>query len=169
MNKSIEIIEKTFNINLTEIYNIYPILVGKICNKLNIKVNFDDNLSNDYFGNIIKNIEGCIININNRHSAQINMFTIAHELGHFVKHHDKLTKIGQFMDRKSDGYTKEEMQHERQANDFAAELLMPSDKFIEIYKENNGNIDKLTDFFRVSEEVIYFRAVKLGLMSCKYA
>ena len=72
------------------------------------------------------------------------------------------------MDRKSSGYTKEEKQNERQANDFAAELLMPSDKFYQVYKENMGDIKKLTEFFMVSEEVIYFRAVKLGLMLGNY-
>jgi Zn-dependent peptidase ImmA (M78 family) len=168
MNKSIDIIEKKFDIDLQDIYNVYPVLIGKICQKLNITVFFDDNMTNDYFGNIIKNADGCVININSRHSAQTNMFTIAHELGHFIKHNEKLSKIGQFMDRKSSGYTKEEKQNERQANDFAAELLMPSDKFYQVYKENMGDIKKLTEFFMVSEEVIYFRAVKLGLMFGNY-
>ena len=168
MNTSIDIIEKKFDINLEDIYNVYPVLIGKICQKLNIAVFFDDNMTNDYFGNIIKNADGCAININSRHSAQTNMFTIAHELGHFTKHNEKLHMIGQFMDRKSSGYTKKEKQNERQANDFAAELLMPSDKFYQIYKENMGDIKKLTEFFMVSEEVIYFRAVKLGLMFGNY-
>lgn len=164
MNKSIDLIEKKFDVDLLEIKNIYPVLIGKICEKLNIDVVFSQDLDDDYFGNIIKNPTSYTINVNANYSAATNMFTIAHEIGHYVKHNDKLAANGQFMDRKSSGYTAEERQNERQANDFAGELLMPSEKFCEIYNEKSGNIKNISSFFRLSADLVSFRAIKLGLI-----
>ena len=53
---------------------------------------------------------------------------------------------------------------EREANNFAANLLMPKDKFTEVFIETNGNLETLEAFFKVSIEAIKYRALNLGLM-----
>jgi Zn-dependent peptidase ImmA (M78 family) len=50
---------------------------------------------------------------------------------------------------------------EREANQFAAELLMPEEEFIK--QAETKNIDGLSDYFGTSLEAIGFRALNLGI------
>lgn len=71
-------------------------------------------------------------------------FTIAHEMGHFLlKHLDRTPDV--------DFYTKNPVEVE--ANQFAAELLMPLSFIKEDFK-NNQNIKKIAQKYRVSEEAL---------------
>ena len=51
---------------------------------------------------------------------------------------------------------------EYDANEFAAELLMPATKLKEIY-DRNGSIPKLAIFFNVSLAAVQVRMKKLGI------
>lgn len=66
-------------------------------------------------------------------------FTIAHEIGHFILHgHDQActsSEIGYW----SDGATEKNL--EREANEFAAELLMPTERVEHIAKSDAPSID----------------------------
>jgi len=74
------------------------------------------------------------IGVNKKHSAVRQRFTIAHELG----------------------------QSERGANDFAAELLMPSD-FVRPAFEKSPSVSALAPTFEVSELAMGYRLLNLGL------
>ena len=92
---------------------------------------------------------------------------IAHELGHYINQHE-----GQLYKGNEVNYSVFELQQEREANDFANELLMPKEKFIEKFKEykNSEQKDKeeiivaLANFFFVPIENVKARAYNIGLI-----
>lgn len=119
-----------------------------------------------------KGISGFLERIGNKWCIFINQnenelrkrFTIAHELGHFVKHRDKYMISGSstpdlvfFRDNSIDPVEKE-------ANDFAADLLMPKDIFISKIKSGCNTLEKLSTAFQLSTSAVKYRAYKLGLI-----
>lgn len=100
-------------------------------------------------------------------SIERDRFTIAHELGHLFLHYPKVRDA---MDdnaifratRYIDPNDKEQQIAEREANWFAASLLMPEDKFKEIY--SNKGYKQAEIEFKVSSSAIRIRAQSLGLL-----
>lgn len=95
-------------------------------------------------------------------------FTIAHELGHYILH--KETPL--FVDKKNEKImyrnsesTTGEIRKEREANAFAASLLMPA-KFIgdewEKMPVHKDPIEYLANIFNVSGQAMSFRLANLG-------
>lgn len=85
-----------------------------------------------------------VIGYNQNNNYFRKRFTIAHELGHFLlKHLAKEHEIN-FYDKTP---------QEREANQFAAELLMPLD-FIKADFKNSPNIDGLSKKYLVSKEAL---------------
>lgn len=89
---------------------------------------------------------GYAIYVNADHPETRRRFTLAHEVAHFVLHRDMI----------GDGITDDAMYRsglskieEYQANDLAAEILMPKDKLIEELKSEKEP-SKLADKFEVS-------------------
>jgi Zn-dependent peptidase ImmA (M78 family) len=151
-----KIVEKFNNLDFSDIDNIFVVQVGKICEKLQLKAEFkklQDGLSG-YLDPEIKTIF-----INENYPAARNLFTVAHEIGHYVLHDGTQNRFDQYHK-----YTTEELQRERQANEFAGELLMPKYKFGEVFKELQGNVKRISDFFGVSQRAIEVRAFYLGLI-----
>ena len=167
-NKSLNIIaEKYPDIDFSDVDGILPISVGDICDKLNIELMFDKNMNVDSLGKIACENDKFIITVNDKHSFYNNIFTIAHELGHFAEHYDIVRTKG-FADRKKTSYTPEELKKETQANNFAAELLMPEYKFVEEFQIQNGNLLQLQKIFGVSLDAIKYRAMNLSLLRIEY-
>lgn len=114
--------------------------------------------------------------INSSKPPRRRYFTIAHELGHYYLHKDELKDEpgSGFVDFKSlesvssllrpDSLPAEKKlaQQEREANTFAAEILMPEDKVREFYKLN-GDIAETADAFKVSTVAMAIRLEKLRL------
>lgn len=82
------------------------------------------------------------------------VFTIAHELGHFKMHKDRANELSVLLRNTSIATT----DIEKEANCFAAELLVPENKLIEaINNPNFKNVEVLAKIFGVSQEVIVNR------------
>lgn len=83
--------------------------------------------------------------VNSRLSSGRFRFSIAHELGHYFLHHKTLTHIDE----------KRSPQQERQADIFAAELLMP-ERLLSVDSEN-CSLPELAKRYRVSRQALDIR------------
>ena len=144
-----------------------PTPVERIAKSLEAQVRFaafDDELSGMIY---IK--EGVpIIGINSLHHPNRQRFTLAHELGHLELHRDMITSSvhvdknfpALMRDTRSAAGTE---QIEIEANQFAAELLMPRALIEEVLAgkqfdiDDDGPIEELAKKFRVSRQALEYR------------
>lgn len=139
----------------------------KICaEKLDLTVEaaiLEDDISGIFLS---ENSEHYII-YNKNEGTLRQRFTIAHELGHFILHKDS----GVFVDRKSTALYRNsssatgEVLKEREANAFAAALLMPKEmleKELSSLSESEDIVETLADKFKVSKPAMSFRLSNLG-------
>lgn len=139
----------------------------------------------DLSGNISGHIErgsggGYVIRAAGDEHEYRRRFTMAHELGHFVLHKSILDRAGGVNDsrmyrteRNAPVYNSHiHNVHERQANSFAANLLMPEDAVRKLYTEASGEggpplLKRLYKHFKVSPSAMRWRIKNLGLKACK--
>ena len=84
-------------------------------------------------------------------------FTIAHELGHFVLHHDHEANSPASFQRYG------RSRRETEANAFAGALLMPADLFKDAWRRLDGNLWAVAREFQVSQSAADVRCQVLGL------
>lgn len=152
-----------------------PINVEEVAHALNIDVR-KERVEGDISGFLFRNHENntAIIGVNMRHHKNRQRFTIAHELGHFLLHAgDKVHVDHGFEVRlRDDESSKGTDIDEKEANLFAAELLMPKE-FIEQDLAEIGAVDlsdepvikKLASKYIVSPHAFAFRLAYLGYAS----
>ncbi|GBU25372.1 hypothetical protein R83H12_02015 [Fibrobacteria bacterium R8-3-H12] len=117
----------------------------------------------------------------NKNSELRDSFTIAHELGHLFLHmgylldEEKWNSISEYQDSAFyrmagiDGKPGRYAQEEHEANEFAANFLMPKDEFIFIAKQhlenNKYNIKPIAEHFKVSVPAVANRGKWLGIFA----
>lgn len=127
--------------------------------------------SPDISGLLYRQGDELIIGVNADDSPARQRFTIAHEIGHL-----KLHKSGFFVDRAyraSRTDLPSDAAEERQANWFAAELLMPENMISTVARElveqksmtDEALIGALAERFRVSRQAMGFRLLNLGVVN----
>lgn len=87
-------------------------------------------------------------------------FTVAHEIGHWVLNH------GPSMRDTAHNYRMDTVYYqERDANSFAAELLMPQ-QVVEwmVYQNQMTDVRKMADLLEVSGAAMHYRLLNLGLL-----
>lgn len=163
-----------------------PVLVVEIAESLGIEVYVSGLLGAKQSGGIVKtNKPPYTIYVNKNHSFERQRFTIAHEIGHYLEHREAIDraqedgiierthfsnvfnaeqmsqKLQQGLHR-SDAvqYSSEEQKMEVMANRFAAELLMPEDKFREVWQQASS-AEEVAKVFYVSESAANFRGQNL--------
>lgn len=151
-----KIIEKFPNIDLSSIDDVFVVPVGEICEKLGLKAEFKE-LDEGSSGYLDKDTN--TIFINESYPATRNLFTVAHEIGHFVLHDGSQNRFDQYHK-----YTPEQLKREWEANKFAGNLLMPEYKFESVFKELKGRIKEIASYFGVSQRAVEVRAFYLGLI-----
>jgi Zn-dependent peptidase ImmA (M78 family) len=153
-----------------------PIDVEALARTLGISVKYEP-LKGDLSGVLVKEHERTAIGVNSSHAITRQRFTIAHELGHFVLKHegnlfvDKALKNQAFVVRR-DGKSASGIDlFEIQANQFAAELLMPAGLLkLQLEKRigkksvpsDDDLISDLARVFLVSPKAMEYRLVNLG-------
>lgn len=111
---------------------------------------------------LLRHEENAFIGVSSHQAPVRQRFSIAHELGHFVLHHKDHHFIDygvpQAVEGELPGYN---WDHERAANQFAAELLMPADQV----RADVGttSLTRLARRYDVSQEAMGFRRANLGL------
>jgi len=141
-----------------------PVPIEKLASLLNAQI-VRQPFSGEFSGVVHRNSDGsAVIGINSSHRPTRQRFTIAHELGHLLLHADKDLHIDErFPIGLRSGISGKAIDdHEIEANQFAAELLMPKE-FIErdiepfIGADTVLVIQKLAHKYKVSTEAMSIR------------
>lgn len=156
-----------------------PIDVEAIIKRLNIKYEIKPNFKQiQVTGSIsVQNGEPYIwVNPMKNTSSERKRFTLAHELGHFMLHMAPLENLNAFnpINDKTISFNRDDNWDytEMEANNFAAQLLMPSEliknKVKQLITEDrritkNQLIESLAKTFHVSISAMEFRLKKLGV------
>lgn len=115
--------------------------------------------------------------VNSEHHPNRRRFSLAHEIGHFVLHHQVGVKDRIFLDRNLSLYTRKDinsprssnLEMEKEANIFAAELLMPQSLIKmhiarhELDITDEFDVSRLAVAFGVSEQALQIRLSVLHL------
>ena len=150
--------------------------VDRIAKGLGAQLRFsplDDELS----GMIYISDDTPIIGINSLHPPNRQRFSIAHEIGHLVLHRslisgrvhvDKEFRVQMTTLNRDAVSALGSDKIEIEANQFAAELLMPTAWFMKALPnkafdiDNDGPLDELAKKFRVSRQAVDFRNQEFG-------
>lgn len=142
-----------------------PVDINKVALALNIKVvpyDFPDKRR----GMVYLDEKVKVIGINKNNPLNLQRFTVAHELGHYINGHAHFNEV--YMENEKYKYADSHFQQEREADMFAAEILMPKEFLISDLDEIGLDIKKLTEKYQVSEQAMHIRLSSLGLID-KYA
>lgn len=148
-----ELAEKALN---TIEFNEPPVSVEKVAEKVGFKIipfEFHDELSG-----VLKK-DKAVIGVNKKHHPLRQRFSIAHELGHYLLGHEELNDES-FVDERFD----KPIPREKEANIFAAALLMPKKSVTDSVKKHGLDIKKMAKLFQVSEQAMTIRLLELNLI-----
>jgi len=103
-----------------------------------------------------------LVAVNSTHAPVRRRFTAAHELGHYIYHRDLLGRgVGDTRAYRMNGTPFENGSirpvHERQANSFAANLLMPQKALLAYMDQGIKSTEKLAEIFEVSQDAMRIR------------
>jgi Zn-dependent peptidase ImmA (M78 family) len=156
-------------VNPLEVINKYssqvPVPVYEILDELGLGPTFqfmDENIS----GWIERRPDGTYgVAVNNNHAHVRQRFTAAHELGHYIYHRDLLGQgVGDTRAYRAEGTplpnTAIRPIHERQANSFAANLLMPR---ATIARLKAGGVTVPADLADQMEVSLHAMCIRLGI------
>ncbi len=125
-------------------------------------------LDDNYAGSLSKEGDNFVIYINTSHPLTRKRFTIAHEIAHFIQHKHLFDTNNEHIDNikqpvkalnSEEGreLTDAEKKIEIEANNMAADLLMPKDLFLRVWK-NAISLPEVAEQFKVSESAATLRA-----------
>ena len=137
---------------------ISPVPVISIAKDMRMRVfRVNGGWTDDISGSITKENDAYIIHVNASHPETRRRFTIAHEIAHFVLHREL---IGNGIEDDAMYRSLLSNRREREANEYASELLMPWN-LINIAIEGGANtIKDLATEFNVSK---YAMSIRLGI------
>lgn len=149
-----------------------PVNINQIIKEEGVELvnyTFDEDIS----GVLVLNGSQSTIGVNQSHSEVRKRFTMAHELGHYILHRDQGSSM--FMDKvlyrkASNNYSPKDGKMEREANFFAANLLMPEAAIHSFIDRNHidfyedSDIQDMATEFGVSSSAMTYRLINLGLV-----
>lgn len=151
-----------------------PVDPVAIAEKLGIKVSFVEFEDPELSGAITASGGAAEILISEKDRFERQLFTCAHEIGHYVERKD--AEDGDYTFKESEreleaargrGWS----MHELYADEFAGNLLMPQQRVKEFY-EDGVSVSDMADIFSVSRSAIHTRLDKLkrdGILTPRYA
>lgn len=148
-----------------------PVPVDQIAQYLGIQVDQAD-LGEDCSGMLVREGESAVIGVNANHHEHRKRFTIAHEIAHYMLHGGE-AYIDQplHIDLRAADSGSGTQQEEKEANQFAAALLMPADQVraaVAAHPFDPTRDDELPNLarrFKVSPQAMTTRLIHLGLIS----
>lgn len=171
MNKELSLLINNLTQDIIDCYNIQiPVQnIDDIVKTLGGRIEEQFDFDNMADGSIKKQDGGFIIYVSPFQNDKRRKFTIAHELGHLFLHMGYRINLKLWNDQKDATYYRGgNSLMEYQANEFAAALLMPKDKYKEIMDQytvgNKVETDKIADYFGVSVSAASNRGKFLGYL-----
>lgn len=104
------------------------------------------------------------IGVNKSHPIVRQSFSIAHELGHYLSGHDDFSYEKKTFIEKDKRYLDPSHRVEEEADEFAAELLMPEFMLKKDVLENKLDIPSLAKKYKVSEQAMTIQLINLKLL-----
>lgn len=163
-------------IEVLQAHDLYrlPVDVDALAESLGISVNYSA-LDDDYSGLLVIRGGNAVAHINSKQHPNRRRFSLAHEIGHFVLHEkQQTTKDHAYVDKSMRLYHRadrasvpQNFKMEREANIFAAELLMPdalvrSKVLDEEYDlEDEFDVARLAVVLRVSEQALSLKLTRM--------
>jgi Zn-dependent peptidase ImmA (M78 family) len=148
-----------------------PVPVDELAKRLGIDLTYEA-YEGDVSGMLYRQDDRAVIGVNSKHAPTRQRFTVAHEIGHYVLHEGQPMFVDSFVTRVN-WRNGESNIEEIQANQFAAELLMPRD-FVarEVDRalskrrtiEAQALASQLARLFAVSVQAMEFRLANLGVL-----
>ncbi|MGH8038915.1 MAG: ImmA/IrrE family metallo-endopeptidase [Pseudomonas sp.] len=135
-----------------------PCDVSGIAGALGIKVVYEA-MDDEVSGFLEQRAGGWVAGINSYHHPVRQRFTLAHEIAHFVLHRGDQSS---FSDRSFARRRDDRQPMERDADSFAAALLMPTGDVRAAVDKGLRNLNDLARHFDVSTLAMRFRLEKLG-------
>ena len=152
------------NQNLKDLLNNLPINIEGMIRLHGIQLDKNAELADELSGEIRKiGEEDYKISIQEADHDYRKRFTMSHELGHFLLHKDKIgdgvndTPAYRTSNANDLFNPKITLEHEAEANAFAAALLMPKDAVEYYYCEEKKSIRQMTKIFQMSERALQIR------------
>ncbi len=148
-----------------------PVPVDQIARSLRIQVDEAD-LGEDCSGMLVREGKSAVIGVNANHHEHRKRFTIAHEIAHFMLHGGEAYIDNPLhIDFRAVDSGSGAQQEEKEANQFAAALLMPADQVRAAVEEQpfdparDDELPNLARRFKVSPQAMTTRLIHLGLIS----
>ena len=136
-----------------------PVDITALATALGLAVYDDEDLQDGVSGVIRRDGSGYRINVNPNDSYRRQRFTIAHECAHYLLHREKIGDgITDDAMYRSDKMTTAE---EYEANNMAAELIMPKISVLEQFNAGNDTFSGLAETFAVSVPAMRVRLIYL--------
>lgn len=147
---------------ITDFMNDAPIDLEGMAKALGLPVKYDGSLPDDVSGMIERMPSGQFkITVNGSHHPNRQRFTLAHEISHYLLHRDLIESgvVDNAMYRSST--LSDDL--ERQANRFAAGIVMPADLVKKKWTEGLRSSQSMAAAFRVSLAAAKIRMDELNL------
>lgn len=104
------------------------------------------------------------IGVNSHHSLTRQRFSIAHELGHYLSGHESYDHGKAHVENRPTWLDPQNRQ-EIEADEFAAELLMPEPFLRQDLADQGLNVPHLAKRYQVSEQAMWIQLINLKLAS----
>lgn len=147
--------------------NVIPVPVEAIAGRYQIRVRRGPHAS--FSGMLIRKDGYALIGVSSSEVAVRQRFTIAHELGHFFLHPQK----DAFVDYRDNSRDVMRTPREKEANMFAAALLMPSEFLKKDFRSlaksglNEEGLHALAKRYIVSDDAMRFRLINLNIVAIR--
>lgn len=172
------------SIDIVNLRNKYPFLIGTLLNKLDIVVTYNYPNKKDPYARILKDpvSHQARIYVHEKFPAPTRRFLVALLVGYYVHYVEDLNKEPIKLVYSLNNMDEIALEKRSVVNQFAISLLVPDmvfrAKYLE-YENKINDIDKmsntflrvvrdLADEFLVADEIIFMQAIKLGLITHRY-
>ena len=135
-----------------------PVDVARAASALGLRVQYEP-MADEMSGYLECRRGEWVVGVNAHHSGVRQRFTIAHEIAHFVLHRAQQQEFRDLI------FTRRSMVRdhmEREADSFAAQLLMPEADLVHDVRGGLTNVNALAARYHVSGLAMKYRLINLG-------